>query len=124
LADDEEPVRQLMARILADAGWRVVEAENGAAALEAAGEVDGSLRLVVTDIHMPVMDGLEFAKAFRVSHPTVPIVFVTGRTTNTIASLCETDGRATVLGKPFTVETLLHIVSQALHGDAPAWAQA
>lgn len=84
--------------------------------LQAAGQLDGSLKLVVTDINMPVMDGLEFAKALRALHPTVPIVFVTGRTTSTIASLCETDGRATVLGKPFTGETLLHIVSQALQG--------
>jgi two-component system, cell cycle sensor histidine kinase and response regulator CckA len=119
LADDEQPVRQLMARILEGAGWRVLQAENGAAALQVADLMDGGLKLVVTDINMPVMDGLEFAKAFRALHPTVPIVFVTGKTTTTITSLCDTDGRATVLGKPFTGETLLHIVSQALHGSSP-----
>jgi two-component system cell cycle sensor histidine kinase/response regulator CckA len=119
LADDEEQVRGLMARVLKDAGWNVMEAENGAAALQLANQVDGELKLAVTDINMPVMDGLEFAKAFRALHPTIPIVFVTGKTTSTIASMCHTDGRATVLGKPFTSETLLHIVSQALHGKAP-----
>jgi CheY-like chemotaxis protein len=124
LADDHEAVRLLMARILEDAGWRVIQAENGAAALEASAGLDGGLQLVVTDINMPVMDGIEFAKAFRRQHPSIPIVFVTGKTTSSIMSLCATDGRATVLGKPFTAETLLHIVSQALHGDAPDGTQA
>jgi two-component system, cell cycle sensor histidine kinase and response regulator CckA len=119
VADDEEQVRRLMARVLVDAGWKVIEAENGAAALQAAGQFDGELKLVVTDINMPVMDGLEFAEGFRKLHPDVPVVFVTGKTTTTITSLCQTDGRATILGKPFTPATLLHIVSQALHGESP-----
>ncbi len=79
VVDDEELLRRLLSRVLADAGFGVVEAENGAAALETARRLKGGLGLVVTDIHMPVMDGLEFARALRPLQPTVPILFITGR---------------------------------------------
>ena len=79
LVDDEEFLRRLLARVLGGAGFDVVQAENGAAALRAAVGLDGTLRLVVTDIHMPVMNGIEFAREFRPHHPAVPVLFITGR---------------------------------------------
>ena len=79
LVDDEEFLRRLLARVLGGAGFGVVEAENGAAALRAAVGLDGALKLVVTDIHMPVMNGIEFAREFRPHHPAVPVLFITGR---------------------------------------------
>ena len=79
LVDDEEFLRRLLARVLGGAGFDVIEAENGAAALRAAAGLNGALRLVVTDIHMPVMNGIEFAREFRPHHPAVPVLFITGR---------------------------------------------
>jgi CheY-like chemotaxis protein len=60
--DDEEPVRQFMARTLEGTDITVFEAEKGAAALQLARQLNGSLSLAVTDVKMPVMDGLQFAR--------------------------------------------------------------
>jgi CheY-like chemotaxis protein len=110
LVDDELLLRRLLSRVLVDAGFGVVEAENGAVALETARKINGGLHLVVTDIHMPVMDGIEFARQFRPLHPAVPILFITGRDLPSSADESVTDRG--LLRKPFRSETFLAVVSQ------------
>lgn len=109
LVDDEQLLRRLLSRMLLEAGFGVVEAENGAVALETARKIDGGLGLVVTDVHMPVMDGLQFARQFRPLHPAVPILFITGQ------DLPPTDQEVSdqaILRKPFRSEAFLAVVSQ------------
>jgi CheY-like chemotaxis protein len=65
---------------------------------------------VVTDIHMPVMDGVEFARQFRPLHPAVPILFITGR--DLPASPDEPVPNKELLRKPFRSEAFLAMVSQ------------
>jgi two-component system cell cycle sensor histidine kinase/response regulator CckA len=114
LVDDEELLRRLLSRILAEAGFGVVEAENGAVALETARRINGGLGLIVTDIHMPVMSGLDFAREFRPLHPNVPILFITGRDLPPIA---DTDvPQKELLRKPFRSEAFLDAVSQLVAG--------
>jgi DNA-binding response OmpR family regulator len=112
LVDDEEFLRRMLARVLGEAGFDVVEAENGAAALRAAHTVDGSLTLVVTDIHMPLMNGIEFAREFRPLHPDVPVLFITGR------DPAEPDDPAYfnshLLRKPFRSEAFIASVDRLL----------
>src|SRR3954470_13298392 len=80
LVDDEEFLRRMLARLLDQAGFAVVQAENGCAALQAAQGVDSeALSLVVTDIPMPLMNGIEFARELRPLHPPVPLLFIAGR---------------------------------------------
>jgi CheY-like chemotaxis protein len=109
VVDDEELLRRLLSRILADAGFGVVEAENGASALETAQQLDGGLGLVVTDINMPVMGGLEFAREFRPRHPSVPILFITGRELPSLPP-GELPDRG-LLRKPFRAEAFLQAVA-------------
>jgi CheY-like chemotaxis protein len=110
LVDDEELLRRLLSRILTEAGFGVVEAENGAVALETARRINGGLQLVVTDVHMPVMDGMEFARQFRPLHPAVPILFITGR--DLPAGPDEPVPNKEMLRKPFRSEAFLAMVSQ------------
>jgi two-component system, cell cycle sensor histidine kinase and response regulator CckA len=110
LVDDEDLLRRLFSRVLTDAGFPVVEAENGAVALEVARKIDGTLGLVVTDIHMPVMSGIEFARQFRPLHPTVPILFVTGR--DLPATPDSEVPESALLRKPFRGEAFLAAVCQ------------
>ena len=112
LVDDEELLRRLLSRILDEAGFGVVEAENGQAALSTARIMNGTLDLVVTDIHMPVMNGLEFARKFRPLHPTVPILFITGRDLN--EPTLEPEGEIALLRKPFRVDAFLDAVARTL----------
>jgi CheY-like chemotaxis protein len=111
LVDDEEFLRRLLARVLASAGFNVIQAENGAAALGAASGLD-ALKLVVTDIHMPVMDGIEFAREFRPHHPTVPVLFITGREPGISDDPALFDDH--LLRKPFGNEAFLAAVSRLL----------
>jgi CheY-like chemotaxis protein len=109
LVDDEELVRQLLARLLTDSGYAVEEADNGAAALQLARRLDGALSLVVTDINMPVMNGLEFARALRSTDPSIPFLFITAVDR---ALIHEPGLRAEILEKPFTPDTFLEMVSR------------
>jgi Response regulator receiver domain len=65
-------LRHLLARTMADAGFDVIEAENGEVALRAVARCRDRPRLVVTDISMPVMGGMEFAREFRPLCPRSP----------------------------------------------------
>jgi CheY-like chemotaxis protein len=89
--------------------WR--KAENGAAALQAARRLNGSLSLVVTDINMPVMNGLEFARALRRTDPSIPFLFITALDP---ALVQESGLRAEVLVKPFTPDAFLEAVSRMI----------
>ena len=112
LVDDEELLRRLMGRMLIEAGFGVVEAENGAAALEAVERLNGGLRLVVTDIHMPVMTGPEFARELRTTHPDIPILYISGRDAG--ASLGRGVPKGPLLRKPFRTETLIETVERLI----------
>jgi CheY-like chemotaxis protein len=112
LVDDEQFVRRMLARVLDEAGFGVIEAENGQAALSAAHLSDGALTLVVTDIHMPVMNGIEFARKFRPLHPRVPVLFITGRDPTGMDDPASIEGH--LLRKPFRSEALLDAVARLL----------
>jgi two-component system cell cycle sensor histidine kinase/response regulator CckA len=113
LVDDEQMLRRLLSRMLLEAGFTVVDAENGHRALEIARALDGSLGLVVTDIHMPAMSGLEFASQLRSLHPDVPILFISGRDLpGTVDPVVPWDGD--ILRKPFRAEAFLDAVARSL----------
>jgi CheY-like chemotaxis protein len=111
LVDDEELVRELLARILSDAGFAVEQADNGASALQAARRLDGSLSLVITDVNMPIMDGLEFARALRKTDREIPFLFITGLDP---AIINESGFQAGLLPKPFTPEEFLDAVTRLI----------
>ena len=109
IVDDEELVRAVIARTLESAGFAVLEAEHGEAALAVVRGFSGVLALVIVDMNMPVMTGSEFAREFRPMRPSVPVLFITGREPLV--------PRGRLLLKPFGPEELLEAVVQAL-GEA------
>ena len=104
--DDEESLRRLVSRSLTGVGFSVLEADNGASALRLLDTGGKPLHLVISDIHMPVMDGLAFAREFRLLRPGVPILFITGREWPGLAG--------DVLRKPFGPDALLLAVARLL----------
>jgi PAS domain S-box-containing protein len=78
LVDDDGDVRAVAAAMLAEAGYRVIEAASGRAALECLEQDDGDITLMIADIAMPEMSGVELAREARLSRPDLPVLFVTG----------------------------------------------
>jgi CheY-like chemotaxis protein len=78
IAEDDEPVRALVARALLENGHDVVTAADGAAALEVLTRERGRFDLLLTDIQMPVMDGIALALAAARDHPRLTILLMTG----------------------------------------------
>ena len=78
LAEDEESLRELVARALTMDGHEVVQNPDGAAALEALARDGGSYDLLLTDIRMPVMDGIALALSAARDYPALPILLMTG----------------------------------------------
>jgi two-component system, chemotaxis family, chemotaxis protein CheY len=112
VVDDEESLRRVVARALAGAGFRVLEAGHGAAGLEQLATANGEVHLVISDINMPVMDGLAFARELHGRLPAVPVLFMTGRDTAL--------GAEEVLRKPFAPEQLLTAVARMLGATPPS----
>jgi len=111
--DDEPLVRAVIGRLLEDWGFKAVEAGNGKEGLQLARRVNGALCLVISDLTMPEMDGLEFAGAFRKLYPTVPILFITGKSATALADRIS-GGRDHLLFKPFDPDTFLDTVARIL----------
>jgi two-component system, cell cycle response regulator CpdR len=78
IAEDDEAVRALVARALLENGHDVVTAADGGAALEALTREHGRFDLLLTDIKMPVMDGIALALAAARDHPDIAILLMTG----------------------------------------------
>src|SRR5881275_3236428 len=78
IADDEESMRTLVARAVAMDGHDIVTAEDGAEALDILSRDDGAFDLLLTDIKMPVMDGIALALAAARDFPKLTILLMTG----------------------------------------------
>ena len=119
LIEDEEDLRRVLSRTLERTEYNVVEASNGELGLQAARRLAGMLCLVVTDINMPVMSGVEFAREFRPLQPRVPILFITGLDARVTVPETERLGGLLLL-KPFGPEVFLDTVHRVLHEAALA----
>jgi two-component system cell cycle sensor histidine kinase/response regulator CckA len=104
VVEDEASVRRLTRRTLESAGFRVLEAEGGREGLRLAEGVD--LDLVVTDIVMPGMSGIELADRIAASHPGVPVLLVSGYADEAGEGRGAAPGRE-LLGKPFRPQQLV-----------------
>jgi PAS domain S-box-containing protein len=112
LVDDDDDVRAVAAAMLNEAGYRVIEAGSGGAALECLERHAGRITLLVADIAMPGMSGVELAHAVRLGRPDLPILFITGFAG---AALPPTDARQDrLLRKPFHASELTAEVAALL----------
>jgi CheY-like chemotaxis protein len=111
VVEDADAVRVLTGRILYAAGYQVIGVENGVVALERLDAAD----VLVTDVVMPGMSGVELATAARERRPDLPVVFVSGYTGNETIAL-DGDPATAFLAKPFDGDGLLRAVRATLDG--------
>ena len=119
VVDDEEQVRRLLARGLALGDYRVMEASGGQEAIAMLEQEGCPVQVVVTDIAMPDMNGVELAARIRGSWPGLPVVFVSGHPYEVVALEQGVIDAGRFLQKPFKVDTMLAVVRNALDDGGP-----
>jgi signal transduction histidine kinase/CheY-like chemotaxis protein/ligand-binding sensor domain-containing protein len=112
LVEDEPEVREFITQALESSGYRVLAAENGQIGLERFRANSDRIALVLTDVIMPGLGGLELAKTIRLENRMVPIISMSGNDDPPTSS----SGIRTHLDKPFTAKTLLQAVKYSLTG--------
>src|SRR5437870_6187424 len=118
LADDEAFVRTFVRAILNTAGFEVLEASDGAEAIEIVQQVRGAIDLLVTDVRMPRMDGVALAQALTDMYPDIPILFISGYSFDLEAEQQKRPAkRCGFVAKPFVAKALLEAVHKCL--DSP-----
>jgi two-component system cell cycle sensor histidine kinase/response regulator CckA len=118
VVDDEPVVRELETEVLRVQGYKVLAAEGAAEALRLAGET-ATIHLLITDLSMPEVDGLELTRRFRALHPKTPVLLVSG-SLPLLRARSEPDlARFHFLAKPFQFSELIHKVRVLLDAAAP-----
>lgn len=116
VVDDEQVIRESLKRILERAGYQVAVSGSGYNAMELVQKQD--IDLVLTDLKMPGMEGLEVLKSIKVLQPDVPVVIITGYATVETAVEAIKSGAYDYLSKPFTPDQVKDLVSKALETRA------
>jgi PAS domain S-box-containing protein len=111
VVEDEESLRYVLRRILAGAGYEVIEADNGHHALQVLQGKD--VNLVLSDVVMPIMGGRELARELSSTRPGVPVILMSGYTGDARNELV-TVNHPYVIDKPFTGSALLETVRDVL----------
>ncbi len=113
--DDEETVRGAARTVLAAHGYRVLQATDGADALAIFAQNPAGIALVLTDLMMPLMDGMALIHALRKMKPAMPIIASTGLGEKGRLAELKAMNIHTILTKPYGADTLLRTVHGALH---------
>jgi len=115
VVEDEPALRNLACRVLETQGYQVLSAAHGEEALEIARDHRGSeIRLVITDVIMPLMGGRELAQSLQTLYPGVKVLFTSGYTDDAIARHGVLEPGVEFLAKPYTAAHLAHKVRELL----------
>jgi signal transduction histidine kinase len=114
LVDDESAVREVLARGLQDRGYRVLEASDGPQALETLQHSADEIDLVITDVAMPGMTGIDLAQRALSLRPFLPFIFVSGQPKEVLPGFGSLDQDHALLEKPFSPEVLADCVRARL----------
>lgn len=109
IIDDSAAQRKLVRLALETQGYVIVEAENGMQAIEAMDRIGDSTRLILCDVNMPVMNGLEFVRELKKheNHAAIPVIMLTTETNETMVEEMQSLGTNSWLTKPFKMSDLI-----------------
>ena len=114
LVEDEANLRYLARQFLEKQGYRVIEAADGAVAMQIAVAHEGTIHLLLTDVIMPGMNGRELAQRISEIRPNVKILYMSGYTENVIGRNGTLDEGVRLLQKPFSLHNLKNKVREVL----------
>lgn len=122
LVDDNPDVRAILSEVLRIGGFAILEAADGTAALRIAETTLRPIEILVTDINMPGIDGLELARRVQALRPATGVVYMSGSPADVVAAWGLATGTV-FLPKPFGPDVLLEGVRDAMRrvqaGDGP-----
>lgn len=119
LVEDEPSLRRLTQKALGEMGYLILPASDAAEAVEIAAKTRVPIDLLLTDVIMPGLSGGELAKKLSSQFPHMRVLFMSGYTDGAIEVRGDLKPGLVVLRKPFTRETLLRTVDEALSSPAP-----
>ena len=117
IVEDEPHLRDALRLILEDRGFSVATAATGGAGVELARR--GGFRLVITDLRLPDMTGLDVLRAVRETNPRAALILTTSYGSPEIFAEARRLGAAAILDKPFSPAQLLHMIDATLDGRGP-----
>jgi PAS domain S-box-containing protein len=117
VVEDDDDLRDVVERILANNGYQVITAGSGQEAIEAAREHDGHIDLLLTDVVMPQMQGNELARLIAADRPELRVLFMSGYAQHALGASGTLEPGSILLEKPFTEPTVLALVRRIL--EAP-----
>ncbi len=111
IVDDSESIRELISRNLTDAGYNVIKAVNGQDGLD---KLSPEVKLIVTDLNMPVMDGITMVKNIRKNpiYKHMPIIMLTTESQLEKKNAAREAGATAWMVKPFEEEKLIGVVKK------------
>jgi two-component system, cell cycle response regulator CpdR len=121
IAEDEDAIRGLIARALLQDGHDIMTANDGAEALDVLQRERGAFELLLTDIRMPMMDGIALALAVARDHPEITILLMTAYADQRERASGLNTLIHDVITKPFTLATIRAAVDEALTAGATRW---
>jgi len=114
LVEDDSPILKLTEKILTGLGYNVLAADTPKGAMKFAHDYEGEIHLLLTDVIMPEMNGLELANNLQSLYPDLKRLFMSGYTSNTIAHQGILDEDVHFIQKPFSKSDLAQIVRKVL----------
>ena len=111
VVDDDPESRTAMVKVLESVGYKTVESDNGQQALDLI--LQGSIDILVTDLRLPVMDGVELLKRTKAADQEIEVILITGHGTVEVAVEAIKEGAYDFITKPVKKAQLLHAVEKA-----------
>ena len=112
IVEDDKDMQQTLCELLRKKGAKIYSADNGQAALEVLEK--HQIDFVISDVQMPIMDGVELLKKIKERNPEIPIVLLATGQALITAEIAESKGAAGLIQKPFTSKALLERVQNLL----------
>jgi CheY-like chemotaxis protein len=117
IVDDEPGIREIARALLEKNGYEPIVAEDGPSALAMFARHPHEFKVVLTDMAMPIIDGVTLIRAMRKINPNIRAILSTGREEECKAHLIKTLGVQACLTKPYTRDTLFQILHQVLTSE-------
>ncbi len=117
LVDDEDSMRSTTEEVLLSLGYKVLSAADGEQALEMFAARQHDISLVITDVVMPKMGGVDLAKAVRLLNKKVPIIFATGYAKDQVMTAGDQVEKSTTISKPFAFDQLSQLLRKLMASD-------